>query len=65
VHIAWSKAFEKRLPIVTSFLGNVKLDTDTVSQWAYEVGSLKKKPADVAAAWIKANEARVKSWLGL
>ncbi len=50
---------------MTSFLGNVKLDTDTVSQWAYEVGSLKKKPADVAAAWIKANEDRVKGWLGL
>ncbi len=65
VHIAWATALEDRLPVVASFLGNIQLDTDTVSAWAYEVGSLKRDPADVAAAWIAANPEKVDAWLGL
>ena len=65
VYILWSKALEERLPIVANFLGNITLDTQTVSDWAYEVGSLKRPAADVAADWIAANEDRVNTWLGM
>jgi glycine betaine/proline transport system substrate-binding protein len=50
---------------VASFLGNITLDTETVSNWAYEVGSLKRPAAEVAAEWIAANEDRVNGWLGM
>ena len=46
-------------------LGNITLDTETVSNWAYEVGSLKRPAAEVAAEWIAANEDRVNGWLGM
>ncbi len=65
VHIGWATALEERLPVVASFLGNIQLDTDTVSEWAYQVGSLKRDPAEVAAEWIAANPETVDKWLGL
>ena len=65
VYILWSKTLEDRLPIVASLLGNITLDTETVSNWAYEVGSLKRPAAEGAAEWIAANEDRVNGWLGM
>ena len=65
VHILWSKNLETRLPILTAFLANVELDSETVSGWAYEIGSLKRDAKEVAHEWIAANEDRVNKWLGL
>ena len=65
VHIVWSKKLEDKNPLLVSFLQGVSLETQTLTDWAYEIGAKKQKPADVAAAWIAANENTVNSWLGM
>ena len=65
VQVAYSKSLEQRSPAIAEFLANMKLDTDTVSGFAFEIAGNGKDPADVVAAWIEANSERVDSWLGL
>ncbi|MBK1887890.1 MULTISPECIES: ABC transporter substrate-binding protein [Marinobacter] len=61
--VAYSKSLETRLPEVAQFLSQVSMDSDTVSQWSYEVSANKKEALDVAREWIAANPDVVNGWL--
>jgi glycine betaine/proline transport system substrate-binding protein len=64
VQIAYSKSLAERSPAITDLLKNIKLTGEDVSNFAFQIES--GKPADqVAKEWVKANSARVDSWLGL
>ena len=65
VQIAFSKSLEGRAPTIVKLLRNIALDTDTVSQWAFEMIVNKREPEDVVREWIGANQERVDGWLGL
>ena len=65
VQIAFSKTLEKRAPTTAQLLRRISLDTDTVSQWSYEIVVNKRAPEQVVRAWIQANPKRVDGWLGL
>lgn len=65
VQIGYSKSLEERSPTITSLLAGIALDTETVSGWAFEIGSKKRDPAEVMKEWIANNPKRVDSWFGL
>ena len=65
IQIAWSKSLEARAPLATQLMANIQLDIDTVTQWSYEVGHLKRDAREVISEWIAANPERVDGWLGL
>ena len=65
VQIGYSKSLEERSPTITSLLAGIALDTETVSAWAFEIGSKKRDPAEVMKEWIANNPKRVDSWFGL
>ncbi len=65
VQIAYSKSLEQRAPNIVRLLKSIALDTDTVSQWAFEMIVNKREPEEVVREWIDANPKRVDSWLGL
>ncbi|NIQ95276.1 MAG: glycine/betaine ABC transporter substrate-binding protein, partial [Desulfuromonadales bacterium] len=65
VYIAWSKALEERLPVVTHLLGNIQLTAEMVSAWAYEIGGKNRDPGEVMKEWIAANKETVDKWLGM
>lgn len=64
VQIAYSKSLEGRSPAVADLLKNIKLNSEDVSSFAFEIEG-GKPPADVAKAWVAANSDRVDGWLGL
>jgi glycine betaine/proline transport system substrate-binding protein len=45
------------------FISQIKVDTTTASTWINEVDKEKKKPEDIANAWIAANPDKIKEWL--
>ena len=51
--------------IIAEFLANMQLDTETVSNFAFEIAAKERDPAEVAKEWVEANSARVDGWLGL
>lgn len=64
VQIAYSKTLAERSPAITDLLKNIKLTGEDVSNFAFQIEG--GKPAEqVAKEWVKANSARVDSWLGL
>ena len=65
VQVAYSKTLEERAPIISSFLANMQLDTETVSNFAYEIVAQGRDPEEVARDWVGANSERVDSWLGI
>jgi len=65
VQIAYSKSLKERSPAVAELLANIKLDTETVSGWAFEIAGKSREPAEVIKEWVAANPERVDSWLGL
>ena len=65
VQIAYSKSLMERSPAIAELLANIKLDTDTVSGFAFEIAGKGRNPAEVIEEWIAANSDRVDSWLGL
>ena len=65
IQIAYSKSLEERAPAIAGLLANIKLDTETVSQWAFEIVSNERAPEEVIKEWVAANEKRVDGWLGL
>ena len=65
VQIGYSKSLLERSPTIASLLAGIALDTETVSGWAFEIGSKKRDPADVMKEWIANNPKRVDSWFGL
>ncbi len=65
VQVAFSKSLQDRSPAITEFLANMQLDTETVSNFAYEIAAKERDPAEVAKEWVAANSDRVDGWLGL
>ncbi len=65
VTIGWAKALEERLPVVTNFLANIEIDTDTVSAWAYEIAGKKRSSAEVVREWAEQNQERIDKWFGM
>ena len=65
VQIGYSKSLLERSPTIASLLQGIALDTETVSAWAFEIGSKKRDPAEVMKEWIANNPERVDSWFGL
>ena len=65
VQIGYSKSLKERSPTIASLLAGIALDTETVSGWAFEIGSKKRDPAEVMKEWIANNPKRVDSWFGL
>ena len=65
VQIGYSKSLLERSPTIASLLAGIALDTETVSGWAFEIGSKKRDPAEVMKEWIANNPKRVDSWFGL
>ena len=64
VQIAYSKSLSARSPAIADLLANIKLDGETVSNFAFEIEG-GKDAATVAKEWVAANSDRVDSWLGL
>ena len=50
---------------IAELLANIKLDTETVSGFAFEIAGKGRDPAEVIEEWIAANSDRVDGWLGL
>ena len=65
VQIAYSSSLSDHSPAIADLLANIQLDTDTVSNWSFEIAGNDREPAEVVAEWIAANSKRVDSWLGL
>lgn len=65
VQIAFSKSLKGRSPAIFEFLERFSLTADDVSGFSFEISGKSRKPADVAADWMKANPKRVDAWLGL
>jgi len=63
LHLHYAKAIEETHPEVAKLLGNMKLDTDTVSAMTYALVIDKKDPMEYAQAWVKENEDQVLSWM--
>lgn len=63
LHIHYASELESSHPQAAKMLGNVKLDTDTVSQMTYAVVVEKQDPADFARDWVSKNGNVVDSWL--
>lgn len=64
VQIAYSGTLSDRSPAIADLLANIRLDGETVSDFAFQIEG-GKDPADVARDWVAANSDRVDSWLGL
>ena len=65
VQIAYSKSLERRAPTIAQMLRRIALDTDTVSQWSFEIVVNRRAPKEVVRNWVDANPKRVDGWLGL
>ncbi len=65
VQVAYSKSLEERSPIIAGLLANMSLDTDTVSNFAFEIAANGRDAEEVAREWVAANGSRVDSWLGI
>ncbi|GAB5435918.1 ABC transporter substrate-binding protein [Falsiruegeria mediterranea] len=65
VTVAYSKSLEERNPAAASFLGQIDMDADELSQLTYQV-VIQGKDIDVAVSdWLAANGDTVDGWLGL
>lgn len=63
VYIAYSRSLETRAPKVAKFLNKVALNADDVSQWINKIAQDDEDPAEMAAAWVEANQETVQGWL--
>ena len=63
VQIAYSKSLKERSPAIAELLANIQLDSETVSDFAYQIEG-GKSAAEVAKAWVAANSDRVRRLAG-
>ena len=63
LHIYYAKALEKSHPQAAQILANIKVETDQVSQWVYEIVVNKTDPTELAKKWVEENADLVDSWL--
>ncbi|SLN73797.1 Glycine betaine-binding periplasmic protein precursor [Falsiruegeria litorea R37] len=65
VTVAYSKSLEERNPAAASFLSQIDMDADELSQLTYQV-VIQGKDIDAAVSdWLAANGDTVDGWLGL
>jgi glycine betaine/proline transport system substrate-binding protein len=62
IHMAYAKSLEADYPSVSSMLGNVDFDTDTVSEMTYQLVIEGKEASAFASEWVTANEDQVLGW---
>ncbi len=65
VQVAYANTLADRSPAIAEFLANMALDTDTVSNFAFQIAGKERDPAEVAKEWVAENSDRVDGWLGL
>lgn len=65
VTVAYSNSLNDRNPAAASFLANIDMDADSLSQLTYEVVVQGGDISEVVAGWISANGDIVDGWLGL
>lgn len=65
VKVAYSNSLNERNPAAASFLANVDMDSQELSELTYEVVVKGGDISEVVAAWIADNSDTVDSWLGL
>lgn len=63
LHIHYAASLEKTHPAAAKMLSQVKLDTETVSQWTYALVVKKRDPAEFAKEWVASHGDIVDSWL--
>ena len=65
VRVAHSKSLEKRNPAAASFLANIDMNSDALSELTYKVVVQGNEIEGVVSEWIAANGDTVDGWLGL
>lgn len=65
VRVAHSKSLETRNAAAASFLSNIEMSSDDLSELTYQVVVKKADIAETVSAWIEANGETVDKWLGL
>ena len=63
LHVHFAKSLEQDYPEVARMLGNVDLDTETVSAMTHALVIDKQEPLTYAREWVAANEDQVLGWL--
>jgi len=63
LHVHFAKSLEQDYPEVARMLGNVDLDTETVSAMTHALVIDKQEPLAYAREWVAANEDQVLGWL--
>ncbi|MEM7463421.1 MAG: glycine betaine ABC transporter substrate-binding protein [Pseudomonadota bacterium] len=65
VTVAYSNSLKERNPAAASFLANIDMDADSLSELTYEVVVKGGDVSEVVSAWISDNSDTVDGWLGL
>lgn len=65
IKVGYSTSLEERAPAVANFLAAIELDTDTVSNWTYQVAQEGRDAEEVVREWVAENSDRVDGWLGI
>ncbi len=65
VKVAYSKSLDNRNKAAASFLANIDMNSDALSQLTYEVVVKGNEIEPTVAKWIEANSKTVDGWLGL
>lgn len=65
VRVAYSASLEKRAPQVATFLSNIDLKAQYISEWTYQSIIQGKDPEAIAHEWVKTHSDVVDKWLGI
>ena len=65
VRVAHSKSLESRNPAAASFLSNIDMNSDSLSELTYKVVVQNQEIDTVVSEWIEGNTDIVDGWLGL
>ncbi|MEM5542334.1 glycine betaine ABC transporter substrate-binding protein [Sulfitobacter sp. AS92] len=65
VTVAYSNSLKERRPAAASFLANIDMDAEQLSQLTYDVVVEGGEISAVAEKWVSENGATVDTWLGL
>ena len=61
----FSNRLNDAAPDVAKFLGNIQMETQIASDWAFELVEKGRDADEVAREWVDNNQDLVNSWLGL
>lgn len=65
VRVAYSTSLEKRDPQVATFLSNLDLKSEYISEWTYQAIIKGEDPEAIAHEWVKTHSDVVDKWLGI